>query len=57
MKALGFEAPKQLTRGRQASLPYAQMAEFMADLRSRDALAARALRVSDPDWRTDRRRP
>jgi integrase len=43
MKALGFEAPKQLTRGRQASLPYAQMAEFMTDLRSRDALAARAL--------------
>jgi integrase len=43
LKAQGFETPARLTRGRQSSLPYAQMPEFMADLRSRDALAARAL--------------
>ena len=43
MKALGFEAPRQLSRGRHPSLPYAQMPDFMADLRSREAIAARAL--------------
>jgi integrase len=43
MKALGFEAPRQLSRGRHPSLPYAQMPDFMADLRSREAVAARAL--------------
>jgi integrase len=43
LKALGFETPKELTRGRHPSLPYEQMANFMATLRERDALAARAL--------------
>lgn len=43
MKALGFEAPQQLSRGRQPSLPYSQMSELIADLRSREAVAARAL--------------
>jgi integrase len=43
LKALGFGAPEQLSRGRHPSLPYAHIADFMADLRSRDALTARAL--------------
>jgi integrase len=43
LKALGFERPRHLSRGRQPSLPYAQMPEFMADLRSRAGTAARAL--------------
>jgi integrase len=43
LKAIGFEAPRQLSRGRHPSLPYAQMPNFMADLRSREAVAARAL--------------
>jgi hypothetical protein len=43
LKALGFEAPKELTRGRHPSLPYDQMSEFMSDLRGRDAISARAL--------------
>ena len=43
LKALQFEAPRQLSRGRHPSLPYAQMPAFMADLRARDAVAARAL--------------
>jgi integrase len=43
LKALGFEAPRQLSRGRHPSLPYDQMADFMADLRARDAVSAKAL--------------
>jgi integrase len=43
LKALGFETPKELTRGHYPSLPYAQMAEFMTALRERDAITARAL--------------
>jgi integrase len=43
LKALGFGAPEQLSRGRHPSLPYAQIADFMADLRSRDAVTAQAL--------------
>ncbi len=43
LKAMGFEAPRQLTRGRHPSLPYTQMPEFMAALRERDAIAARML--------------
>jgi integrase len=43
LKAMGFERPRQLSRGRQPSLPYAQMPEFMADLGSRAGTAARAL--------------
>jgi integrase len=43
LKALGFEAPRPLSRGRQPSLPYARMPDFMVDLRLREAVAARAL--------------
>jgi integrase len=43
LKAMGFEPPARLTRGRQPSLPYAQMPNFMVELRSRDAIAACAL--------------
>ncbi len=43
MKALGFEPPRELSRGRHPSLPYDQMAEFMTDLRGREAVSARAL--------------
>ena len=43
LKAMGFDAPAQLSRGRHPSLPYPLMPEFMADLRARDAVAARAL--------------
>jgi len=43
LKAMGFEQPTALSRGRHPSLPYAQMPEFMAALRAREALAARAL--------------
>jgi integrase len=43
LKAMGFETPAQLSRGRHPSLPFNQMPEFMADLRARDAVAARAL--------------
>ena len=43
LKALGFETPRELSRGRHPSLPYAQMAEFITDLRGREAVAARAL--------------
>jgi integrase len=43
LKAMGFEAPAQLSRGRHPSLPYEQMPAFMAALRGRDAVAARLL--------------
>ena len=43
LKAMGFEQPVQLSKGRHPSLPFNRMAEFMADLRCRDAGAARAL--------------
>jgi integrase len=43
LKAMGFETPVQLSKGRHPSLPYPLMAEFTADLRARDAIAARAL--------------
>jgi integrase len=43
LKALGFEAPRQLSRGRHPSLPYDQLPDFMAELRSRNTLSARAL--------------
>jgi integrase len=43
LKAMGFEAPAQLTRGRHPSLPYDQMPAFMSMLRSREAMAARLL--------------
>jgi integrase len=43
LKALGFETPARLSRGHHPSLPYAEMPAFMADLRARNAVAARAL--------------
>jgi integrase len=43
LKALGFEAPRQLSRGRHPSLPYDQLPQFMAELRSRNSVTARAL--------------
>jgi integrase len=43
LKALGFSAPTQLSRGRHPSLPYEQMAAFTAALRQRDAIASRLL--------------
>lgn len=43
LKAMGFEAPAQLTRGRHPSLPHVQMPEFMPELRVRSAVSARAL--------------
>jgi len=43
LKAMGFETPAKLTKGSHPSLPYNRMPAFMADLRARDAVAARAL--------------
>ena len=43
LKAYGFETPRQLSRGRHPSLPYAQLPDFIADLRARDAVSAKAL--------------
>jgi integrase len=43
LKAMGFETPAKLTKGNHPSLPYNQMPGFMADLRGRDGVAARAL--------------
>lgn len=43
LKAMGFEPPARLSRGSHPSLPYSRMSEFMAGLRARDAIAARAL--------------
>ena len=43
MKAMGFEAPKKLSRGHHPSLAYSALPAFITDLRARDAVAARAL--------------
>lgn len=43
LKAMGFERPEQLTKGRHPSLPYQEMPAFMAALRERDATSARLL--------------
>lgn len=43
LKAMGFEPPGQLSRGRHPSLPYEQMPDFVAALRAREATAARLL--------------
>jgi integrase len=43
LKAMGFDAPAQLSRGRHPSLPYQQMPAFIAALWERDAIAARML--------------
>jgi integrase len=45
LRALGFEAPRKLSRGPQPSLAYADMANFMAALRRRRSTAARALEL------------
>lgn len=38
--------PKKLSRGHHPSMPYAQLPDFMASLREREALAARALELA-----------
>jgi integrase len=43
LKAMGFEPPTQLTRGRHPSLPHDRLPDFFTELRQRDAIAARAL--------------
>jgi integrase len=43
LKAMGFEPPEKLSRGSHPSLPHARLPAFMAKLRERDAIAARAL--------------
>ena len=43
LKAMGFDTPAQLSKGRHPSLAYRSVPKFMADLRARDAIAARAL--------------
>jgi integrase len=45
LKAMGFETPKELTKGNHPSLPHGQMPEFIAALRSRKATAALALEL------------
>ena len=45
LKAMGFETPKELTKGNHPSLPHGQMPEFMTALRSRKATAALALEL------------
>jgi integrase len=43
LKAMGFDAPASLSKGRHPSLSYKEMPAFMSALRERDAIAARAL--------------
>jgi integrase len=43
LKAMGFAAPATLSRGSHLSLPHERIRPFMAGLRTRDAIAARAL--------------
>jgi integrase len=45
LKAMGFETPKELTRGNHPSLSHRQMPEFVAALRARTATAALALEL------------
>ena len=40
LKAMGFEAPQQLSRGHYPSLHYAEIQEFVSALRNREAAAA-----------------
>ena len=42
---MGFETPKDLSKGNHPSLPHGQMSEFMAALRDRKAIAALALEL------------
>jgi hypothetical protein len=43
LKAMGLEPPAKLNRGSHPSLPHERLPMFVADLRARDAIAARAL--------------
>jgi integrase len=43
LRAMGFEPPVKLSRGSHPSLPHERLPSFVADLRARDAIAARAL--------------
>lgn len=43
LKAMGFEQPQALTRGRHPSLPYPKMPDFMVALREQCGAAARLL--------------
>ena len=43
LKAMGFEAPAKLSRGSHPSLPHERIRPFITCLRTRDAVAARAL--------------
>jgi integrase len=43
LKAMGFEPAAKLTKGHHPSLPYTRMSEFLAELRSRNAMTARML--------------
>jgi integrase len=45
LKAMGFETPKELTKGNYPSLPHGRMAEFFAALRARRATASVALEL------------
>ena len=43
LKAMGFESPPKLSRGRHPSLPFMQMRDFMSELREREGTASRGL--------------
>jgi integrase len=43
LKALGFEAPRRLSKGNFPSLAYRELPAFMAALRARDVVSARVL--------------
>jgi integrase len=43
LKAIGFEPPARLSRGSHPSLPHERIRTFMTGLRTRNAIAARAL--------------
>ena len=45
LKAMGFETPKELTKGNHPSLPHGQTPQFIAALRARKAMAALALEL------------
>jgi len=45
LKAMGFETPKELTKGNYPSLPHGKMPQFIAALRAREATTAHALEL------------
>jgi integrase len=45
LKAMGFEAPEELSRGHMPSLPYLRVPAFVIALRERDAIAARMMEL------------